>query len=134
MNPETEQDVSAANSVGEARVKSPYLMHSYLNNPEATANAFDSQGYYKTGDLLYADAKGFFFFVDRIKEIIKYKGNQVRIADGVRLGQGRGVFAPRADREIPHVSGPGTRHPALFVGCCRSRPPSWRCCCWSTPA
>ena len=81
MDPETEQDISTANRAGEVRIKSPYVMHSYVNNPEATANAFDSQGYYKTGDLLYVDEHGFFFFVDRIKEILKYKSNQVTAKD-----------------------------------------------------
>jgi acyl-CoA synthetase (AMP-forming)/AMP-acid ligase II len=46
----------------------------YLNNPEATANTIDSDKWLHTGDIGYADEDGHFFIVDRVKELIKYKG------------------------------------------------------------
>ncbi len=49
----------------------------YLNNPEATAATKDSQGWLHTGDLGHVDTNGLLFIVDRLKEIIKYKANQV---------------------------------------------------------
>ncbi len=49
----------------------------YLNNPEVTAATKDSQGWLHTGDLGYVDTNGLLFIVDRLKEIIKYKANQV---------------------------------------------------------
>lgn len=40
-------------------------------------NEFDEEGFYKTGDIAYYDEDGYFFIVDRIKELIKYKAWQV---------------------------------------------------------
>ena len=56
-------------------------MKGYLNNAEATANAIDADGWLHTGDVGYADADGFFFIVDRLKEFIKYKAYQVAPAE-----------------------------------------------------
>ena len=50
----------------------------YVGDEEATAATLDSEGWLRTGDLCYIDHEGFLFFVDRIKELIKYKGYQVR--------------------------------------------------------
>lgn len=50
----------------------------YFSNAEATASTLDSEGWLKTGDICYIDDDGFIFVVDRLKELIKYKGYQVR--------------------------------------------------------
>ena len=50
----------------------------YFKNEEATKECFNLQGWLKTGDLCYIDDDGFLFTVDRLKELIKYKGYQVR--------------------------------------------------------
>lgn len=52
-------------------------MTGYFSNEEATASTLDSQGWLRTGDLCYIDEDGFIFVVDRLKELIKYKGYQV---------------------------------------------------------
>lgn len=52
-------------------------MKGYLNNEKATKEVLDADGWLRSGDLGYRDQEGFFFFVDRIKEMIKYQGNQV---------------------------------------------------------
>jgi long-subunit acyl-CoA synthetase (AMP-forming) len=49
----------------------------YFRNAEATALTLDPEGWLKTGDLCYIDDDGFIFVVDRLKELIKYKGYQV---------------------------------------------------------
>ena len=57
----------------------PYFSFSsgYLNNPEATAQTIDSDGWLHTGDIGHYDQDEHFFIVDRVKELIKYKGYQV---------------------------------------------------------
>jgi len=66
---------------GELLIRGPQVMLGYLNNPEATAQAVDADGWLHTGDVGYADADGFFYIVDRLKEFIKYKGYQVAPAE-----------------------------------------------------
>lgn len=56
-------------------------MTSYHNNPEATREVFDSEGWFKTGDVATYDKDGFFSIVDRLKELIKVKGLQVRCSE-----------------------------------------------------
>ncbi|KAG7972014.1 hypothetical protein I3843_07G163100 [Carya illinoinensis] len=57
------------------------VMKGYFRNAEATASTLDSEGWLKTGDLCYIDDDGFIFVVDRLKELIKYKGYQVPPAE-----------------------------------------------------
>lgn len=49
----------------------------YVGDYKATAETIDPDGWLRTGDLCYIDSKGFLFIVDRLKELIKYKGYQV---------------------------------------------------------
>lgn len=49
-------------------------MKGYLNNPTATANAITKDGWFKTGDVAIRDDEGYYYIVDRTKELIKYKG------------------------------------------------------------
>ncbi|XP_052752000.1 luciferin 4-monooxygenase-like isoform X2 [Galleria mellonella] len=53
------------------------LVKEYYNNPEETAKAFTEDGWYKTGDLLYRDQDGNYYYVERIKMLIKYRNYQV---------------------------------------------------------
>ena len=57
----------------------------YLDNPEATAKTIDSDGWLHTGDIGHYDEDEYFFIVDRLKELIKYKGFQVYIVSHQKL-------------------------------------------------
>ena len=56
-------------------------MTGYLNNPEATAETIDGDGWLHTGDVARIDEDGHMYIVDRVKELIKYKGFQVPPAE-----------------------------------------------------
>jgi acyl-CoA synthetase (AMP-forming)/AMP-acid ligase II len=66
---------------GELLIRGPQVMRGYLNNPEATAATLDAGGWLHTGDIGHVDADGYFTIVDRLKELIKYKGFQVAPAE-----------------------------------------------------
>jgi len=66
---------------GELWIRGPQIMKGYLGRPEDTAASIDPQGWYHTGDVGYVDPDGYFFIVDRTKELIKYKGMQVAPAE-----------------------------------------------------
>eukprot|EP01128_Nolandella_sp_AFSM9_P002067 TRINITY_DN1245_c0_g1_i1.p1 TRINITY_DN1245_c0_g1~~TRINITY_DN1245_c0_g1_i1.p1 ORF type:complete len:685 (+),score=224.45 TRINITY_DN1245_c0_g1_i1:23-2056(+) len=67
--------------VGELCYRGPNVMKEYLNRPEATKSTIDSEGFLHTGDIGYIDEDGYVFIVDRVKELIKYKGYQVAPAE-----------------------------------------------------
>ncbi|CAH1261574.1 ACSF2 [Branchiostoma lanceolatum] len=66
---------------GELCVLGPQVMKGYLNNPEATASTINQEGWLLTGDIVRYDEDGNFYAVDRVKELIKYKGFQVAPAE-----------------------------------------------------
>ncbi|KAF8231353.1 AMP binding protein [Tricholoma matsutake] len=66
---------------GELWIRGPTVMKGYLNNPTATKDSITKDGWFKTGDIAQIDADGFYYIVDRGKELIKYKGFQVPPAE-----------------------------------------------------
>ncbi|KAH8833272.1 AMP binding protein [Flagelloscypha sp. PMI_526] len=66
---------------GEIWVRGPNVMKGYLNRLDATAESITSDGFYKTGDVGIRDNEGFYYIVDRLKELIKYNGFQVAPAE-----------------------------------------------------
>jgi acyl-CoA synthetase (AMP-forming)/AMP-acid ligase II len=66
---------------GEIWIRGPQVMKGYLNNRAATEQILDGNGWLHTGDIGHADGDGDFYIVDRLKELIKYKGYQVPPAE-----------------------------------------------------
>jgi 4-coumarate--CoA ligase len=62
----------AAGQEGELWVRGPNVFPGYLNRPELQADTFSACGFFKTGDIAYADPKGNYYITDRLKELIKY--------------------------------------------------------------
>ncbi|GFG49903.1 4-coumarate--CoA ligase family protein [Mycolicibacterium agri] len=85
VDPETgnEIDVPPAglSDTGELWFKGPNVMAGYLGNEKATAETIDDEGWLRTGDLARVDSSGCVYIVDRLKELIKYKGYQVPPAE-----------------------------------------------------
>ena len=87
--PDTEEkivDISTGEEVptgeiGELLIRGPQVMQGYWKNPDSTAETLIGDGWLRSGDLGYMDKDGYVFIVDRIKEMIKYKGYQVAPAE-----------------------------------------------------
>jgi acyl-CoA synthetase (AMP-forming)/AMP-acid ligase II len=78
---ELDPPASGRSGTGELWFKGPNVMAGYLNNDAATRETIDHDGFLHTGDLAQVDATGCVYIVDRLKELIKYKGYQVPPAE-----------------------------------------------------
>jgi acyl-CoA synthetase (AMP-forming)/AMP-acid ligase II len=109
IDPATGED-AAPGERGELWVRGPQVMKGYLNNPQATAGTLDDEGWLHTGDVAIVDDEGRYTVVDRVKELIKYKGYQVAPAEleAVLLGNPEiadaaviGVLDKESGEELP---------------------------------
>lgn len=66
---------------GEICIRGPNVMLGYLNNQIATEDTIDKDGFVHTGDIGMVDEDGYYYIVDRLKELIKYNGYQVPPAE-----------------------------------------------------
>lgn len=66
---------------GELWVRGPNVMLGYLGRPDATAETIDADGFLHTGDVAVMHRDGWFTVIDRVKELIKYKGYQIAPAE-----------------------------------------------------
>jgi acyl-CoA synthetase (AMP-forming)/AMP-acid ligase II len=119
IDPATGED-AAEGERGELWVRGPQVMAGYLNNQQATADTLDADGWLHTGDVAIVDDAGRYTVVDRVKELIKYKGYQVAPAEleAVLIGHPQiadaaviGVKDAESGEELPKaflVRAPGT--------------------------
>lgn len=81
VDPDSGTDLEApadgVSAPGELWLRGPQIMTGYLNRPDATAEILDADGWLRTGDIATVSSDGSFHIVDRLKELIKYKGYQV---------------------------------------------------------
>ena len=67
--------------VGEIAIKSAFVMKGYWNRPDATAEAIDEYGFFRTGDAGYFDEDGFLYIHDRVKDMIVSGGENIYPAE-----------------------------------------------------
>ncbi|XP_010536450.1 PREDICTED: 4-coumarate--CoA ligase-like 4 [Tarenaya hassleriana] len=101
------------NQTGELLLRGPSIAKGYFKNEEATNAAIDSEGWLRTGDLCYIDGDGFIFIVDRLKELIKYKGFQVPPAELEALLHSHPDILDAA--VIPFPDGQAGQYPMAYV-------------------
>ncbi|KAF9268693.1 AMP binding protein [Marasmius fiardii PR-910] len=88
---------------GELWIRGPSIMKGYLNNPSATQDSITPDGWFKTGDIATKDKEGYYYIVDRRKELIKYKGFQ-----------GKSTDIPPAELESVLLTHPGVADVAVI--------------------
>ncbi|TFV64781.1 4-coumarate--CoA ligase family protein [Geodermatophilus sp. DF01-2] len=113
VDPGTGED-AAPGERGELWVRGPQVMKGYLNNPEATADTVDAEGWLHTGDVAVVDDNGCYTVVDRVKELIKYKGYQVAPAELEAVLIGHPEIADAAVIGVPDKES-GEELPKAFV-------------------
>jgi acyl-CoA synthetase (AMP-forming)/AMP-acid ligase II len=74
-------EVLGPGGVGELLVKGPQVMKGYWGRPDATAESITEDGWLRTGDIVSMDEEGYVTILDRLKEMIKYRGYQVAPAE-----------------------------------------------------
>ena len=112
VNPGTGADC-ADGDPGELWVRGPQVMAGYLGDPEATAKTIVDGGWLRTGDIVRFDPDGVMWVVDRLKELIKYKGYQVAPAELEALLLTHPDILDAAVVGVPHAT--GGEAPKAFV-------------------
>ena len=107
MDLETGERELAAGETGELVLRGPQVMKGYWNAPEETARVL-RDGWLRTGDIVRIDEEGYVYIVDRLKEMIKYKGFSVAPAELEALLHGHAAIAdaavvPKSDPEAGEI-------------------------------
>ena len=81
VDPAGEQLPWDGETVGEFRYRGPWITRSYADNPEATENGFDEDGFWRSGDMGYLTEHGYLKITDRLKDVIKSGGEWISSID-----------------------------------------------------
>lgn len=71
---------------GELRMKNKYIMNGYYKMD--SSSAFDADGWFKTGDLVYFDENGYIYIIDRIKDLLLYTLYNITPSVSIHTSQG----------------------------------------------
>ncbi|CAF4802146.1 unnamed protein product [Pieris macdunnoughi] len=77
VNLENMEEIKEPNVSGELWFKGPAVFKGYYNNEEVTAATLTKDGWMRTGDIMYRDKNYLFYFVDRLKSLLKYRNYQI---------------------------------------------------------
>ncbi len=89
-------------SSGELYVRGPWIVGAYYNDEQATAAAFDAEGWFRTGDVCSINADGYMQIVDRSKDVIKSGGEWISSIDVENAAMGHPDVAEAAVIGLPH--------------------------------
>ena len=87
---------------GELLVRGPWTASSYYNDPDATAQSFTEDGWFRTGDIVTLDENGFMNIVDRNKDVIKSAGEWISSIDLENAAMGHPAIQEAAVIGMPH--------------------------------
>lgn len=97
-------------------IRGPIVISGYFENPKANAESFDSEGFFKTGDIVYCDSKTKkWYVVDRKKELIKVRGFQVAPPEIEATLLGHPLIVDAAVIGVKHASEPDVELPRAYV-------------------
>ncbi|XP_036138313.1 4-coumarate--CoA ligase 1 [Monomorium pharaonis] len=105
--------VLGPNQSGEIWIKSAVIMNGYYRNPEVTKSVIDEEGWLHSGDIGYVDEDGELFIIDRIKELMKYRGNHISPAQIESILLSHPAVMDVAVISIPHAI--DIEHPLAYV-------------------
>jgi acyl-CoA synthetase (AMP-forming)/AMP-acid ligase II len=109
-------------STGELYVRGPWIIGAYYNDDEATAAAFDAEGWFRTGDVSAIDPDGYMIILDRSKDVIKSGGEWISSIDVENAAMGHPDIAEAAVIGLPHPK--WDERPLLIVVPKQGRQPS----------
>jgi long-chain acyl-CoA synthetase len=81
VDTDTGNVVTEPGTVGEIQLSGPQIMKGYWNNDQATSDAIDADGWFRSGDIGYLDADGYVYIHDRVKDMIVSGGENVYPAE-----------------------------------------------------
>ncbi|XP_029664069.1 4-coumarate--CoA ligase 1-like isoform X2 [Formica exsecta] len=105
--------VLGPNQSGEVWIKTATMMNGYYRNPEATKNTIDKEGWLHSGDIGYFDEDGELFIIDRIKELIKYRGCQISPGEIEDVLLSHPAVLEAAVVAVPHET--DDEHPIAYI-------------------